>query len=100
MIIYNPLDGLTVPHQIRSEPRHCFLMTRLGNPVPPMVAEIRLAVEACCGPFDYTVIDARTRVTGRDLLLKIWHLIASTPLSVGILHEDNPQPTQANPNYS
>jgi hypothetical protein len=71
-------------------------MTRLGNPVPPMVAEVREAVKACCQPFDYKVIDARTRVTGRDLLLKIWLLIASTPLSVGVLQENIPQPTQAN----
>lgn len=96
MIIYNPLDGLTIPHQIRSQPKNCFLMTRLGSPVPPMVDAIRVAVEKCCQRFDYKVIDARARVTGRDFLLKIWRLIASAPLSVGILHEDIPQPTQAN----
>ncbi len=96
MIIYSPLDGLAMSHQVRSLPKHCFLMTRLGNPVPPMVEEIRVSVQACCDPFDYTVIDARARVTGRDFLLKIWHLIASVPLSVGILHEDIPQITQAN----
>jgi len=71
-------------------------MTRLGNPVPPIVEEIRVSVQACCDPFDYTVIDARAKVTGRDLLLKIWQLIASTPLSVGILHEEISRITQAN----
>ena len=42
------------------------------------------------------MIDDLAKVTGRDLLLKIWRLIASVPLSVGILHEDIPQATQAN----
>ncbi|MCZ6804414.1 MAG: hypothetical protein O7D86_10890 [Proteobacteria bacterium] len=71
-------------------------MTRLGNPVPPMVEDMRRAVKECCDLYDYSVIDARARVTGRDFLLKIWKLIASAPLSVGILHEDIPESTQAN----
>ena len=96
MIIYNPLDGQPFAHPIQSQAKHCFLMTRLGNPVPPMVAEIRAAVEDCCRPFGYTVIDAQTKVTGRDFRLKIWRLIASAPLSVGVLHEEIPQSTQAN----
>lgn len=96
MIIYSPLDGLPLPHNIQCQARHCFLMTRLGNSVPPMVERIRLAVERCCESHDYTVIDAQTRVTGRDFLLKIWKLIASAPLSVGVLHEDIPENTQAN----
>ena len=61
-----------------------------------MVEEMRSAVEQCCELCDYSVIDARARVTGRDFLLKIWKLIASAPLSVGILHEDIPESTQAN----
>ena len=96
MIVYNPLDGLPLQHSVRSQARHCFLMTRLGNHVPPMVKGIRTAIEKCCRSRNYTVIDAQTRVTGRDLLLKIWTLIASTPLSVGLLHEDIPESTQAN----
>lgn len=96
MIIYNPLDGLPLSHNVQSQARHCFLMTRLGNPVPPMVEEIRAAVEQCCELHGYVVIDAQARVTGRDFLLKIWKLIASTPLSVGVVHEDIPESTQAN----
>lgn len=96
MIIYSPLDGIPLPHSIHSQAKHCFLMTRLGNPVPPMVEQMRRAVQECCEPFGYTVIDARARVTGRDILLKIWRLIASAPLSVGILHQDIEQSTQTN----
>jgi len=71
-------------------------MTRLGDPIPPMVTEIRCAIEDCCAKKDYNVIDAQNHVTGRDFLFKIWMLIASTPLSIAILHEDVPVDTQNN----
>ncbi len=96
MIIYNPLDGIPLPAPERGRPKHCFLMTRLGNPIPAMVEEIRTAVEECCDNFDYAVIDAASIVSGRDFLLKIWKFIASTPLSVGVIHEEIPQLTQNN----
>lgn len=87
MIIYSPLDGDALTSSIPSNPRHCFLMTRLGDPVPAAIEEIRLTVSDLCSSANYTVIDARSRVTGRDFLMKIWRLIASAPLSIGICHE-------------
>jgi len=99
MIIYNPLDGDAFTSSIPSNPRHCFLMTRLGNPVPVEVADIREVVSELCGNANYEVIDASSRVTGRDFLLKIWKLIASSPLSIGICHEEIPESTQANIYY-
>lgn len=99
MIIYNPADGEAITTQIRSAPRRCFLMTRLGNPIPQMVKEIQASITECCQGIGYKVTDARKRVTGRDFLVKIWKLIASTPLSVGIVHEDIPATTQANIYY-
>jgi len=96
MIIYNPLDGQAITYSIQSKAKHCFLMTRLGNPVPPMVKDITKAIRAGCRPVKYKVIDAASTVTGRDFLLKIWRQIASAPLSVGVLHEDIPSSTQAN----
>ena len=71
-------------------------MTRLGRPRPPEVDKIRKAVTACCKKIGYGVIDANSSITGRDFLIKIWKLIAATPLSVGIFHEDVPLKTQAN----
>ena len=56
-------------------------------------------VTELCGEFDYEVIAASSRVTGRDFLLKIWKLIASAPLTIGICHEDIPVPTQTNIYY-
>lgn len=96
MIIYNPTDGDAYATSIRSNPRRCFLMTRLGQPVPPVVKKMRKRITECCDRIDYRVIDAASRVTGRDFLIKILKLIASSPLSIGIVHEDIPSNTQAN----
>ena len=60
---------------------------------------MRRAVTRLCRNANYEVIDAHAQVTGRDFLLKIWKLIAATPLSVGICHEDIPSATQMNIYY-
>ena len=57
---------------------------------------MRVAVRKGCKPFGYKVIDAQSAGTGRDFLVKIWHLIASAPLSIGILHEAIPHKSQEN----
>lgn len=99
MIIYNPLDGDAVMTAVPSKPRRCFLMTRLGSVVPSGVEAMRRAVTRLCRNANYEVIDAHAQATGRDFLLKIWKLIAATPLSVGICHEDIPSATQMNIYY-
>ena len=99
MIIYSPLDGEVLTTQIRSRPRCCFLMTQLGNPVPEGVEAIRRSVSDLCETGGYEVVDARTHVTGRDFLLKIWRMIASAPFAVGVCHEEIPFSTQANIYY-
>jgi len=99
MILYNPTDGDAFVTSIRSAPKRCFLMTRLGRPVPEMVKAIRGDVIACCKKIGYKVIDAAARITGRDFLIKIWKQIASSPLAVGVVHEDIPPTTQANIYY-
>jgi len=96
MIIYSPVDGDAITSSIPSNPKKCFLMTRLGKPIPLDVILMDKAVKKCCRTVGFSVIDANARITGRDFLLKIWKLVASTPLSVGIVHEDIPPPTQAN----
>ncbi len=99
MIIYSPLDGDALTHSVKSNPRHCFLMTRLGSHVPEEVDNIRTEITELCEKYNYEVIDAGSRVSGRDFLLKIWQLIASSPLSIGICHEEIPEKTQANIYY-
>jgi hypothetical protein len=99
MIIYNPLDGDALTSSIPSKPRHCFLMTRLGATIPDALLNIRDVVTELCREVNYEVIDASSQVTGRDFLLKIWRLIASSPLSIGICHEELPALTQDNIYY-
>jgi hypothetical protein len=99
MIIYNPLDGDALTSSVPSKPRHCFLMTRLGNPIPKEIIEIRTAITEHCRLQNYKVIDASTEVTGRDFLLKIWKLIVSCPISIGICHEKIAAQTQENIYY-
>ena len=71
-------------------------MTRLGKPRPKEIDEMRKAVTTCCKNYGFGIVDANTQVTGRDFLVKIWKLIAATPVSIGIYHEDVPLQTQAN----
>ena len=99
MIIYNPLDGDALTSPLPLKPRHCFLMTRLGQPVPEEIMKIRRAITEICKPQNYNIIDASTEVTGRDFLLKIWKLIISCPISIGICHENIPPQTQKNIYY-
>ncbi len=99
MIIYNPLDGDAITSRITSKPRHCFLITRLGRPIPAGVQAIRSEVKAVCTRHYYNIMDANSRVTGRDVLLKIWTQIASAPLAIAVVHEDIPAISQQNIYY-
>jgi len=98
MILYQP-DGSPNITPFKSKPRTCFLITRLGHPMPKQAVKMREAVTRICRKHGYKVIDAAVEVTGRDFLLKIWRLIASTPISIAISHEEFPLPTLMNIYY-
>jgi len=98
MILYQP-DGSPNVMPLKSKPRTCFLITRLGYPMPKQAIKMRKSITKICQEYDYKVIDAAVEVTGRDFLLKIWRLIASTPISVAISHEEFPLPTIMNIYY-
>jgi hypothetical protein len=99
VIFYNPMDGDALTNSIPSKPRHCFLMTKLGSPISEDIINIRNSIAQECENHKYELIDASQQITGRDFLLKIWKLIAATPISIGICHEDIPPQTQANIYY-
>lgn len=99
MIMYDPLTGDAITSSIKSQPRHCFLMTRLGTPIPDEVKKIRKSIEKACISRKFVLIDANSTITGRDFLLKIWNLISSTPISIGVSHEGIPTKTQMNIYY-
>lgn len=96
MIFYSPLDGDPHVAPPRFRPCTCFLMTQLGGGVPPVVAEIREALEEVLREHTYTLVDADSSVTGRDFLLKIWEFIISVPVGIAIIHEDMRPGTIAN----
>lgn len=98
MILYQP-DGSPNVMPLKSKPRTCFLITRLGRPVPKQALKMRECITKICHQYDYKVIDAGIEVTGRDFLLKIWRLIASTPIAIAISHEEFPLPTIMNIYY-
>ncbi|TAK73659.1 MAG: hypothetical protein EPO11_08050 [Gammaproteobacteria bacterium] len=67
--------------------------------MPRQAIKMRESITKICRRYNYKVIDAAIEVTGRDFLLKIWKLIASTPISVAINHEEFPLPTIMNIYY-
>lgn len=96
MIVYSPLDGDPIRGAIKSKPRHCFLMTQLGNTIPPEAKIIRDTISKLCSSKKYKIIDASTEVTSHDFLFKIWKLLAASPLSIGVYHEEFSPQTQMN----
>ena len=86
MIFYRPTDGDPYTTAIKYRPRTCFLMTQLGEPHAEVVA-IRAHILDILSTFDIKLIDADSKVTGKDFLLKIWSLLLAVPLGVAVIHE-------------
>lgn len=99
MILYRLNEGLVYQEKILYRPRTCFLMTQLGDPVPPEVDSIREKLKSALEEYDVTLIDADSEVTGGDFLSKIWQMIVAVPLAVAIVHEEMPVTTQCNVFY-
>ena len=96
MIFYRPTDGDVHTGRIEYRPRTCFLMTRLGRRIPPEVDEIRSRLTTFFGINKINIIDANTVVTGRDFLLKIWHILLGVPLGIAIITRNMSAQTFAN----
>lgn len=96
MIFYNPLDGAPATSVIPYRPRTCFLMTQLGANAPAEAVEMRKAVSRGLTRKRFKLVDAGSEVTGKDFLLKIWKMIFSVPLAIGIFHQEMPVKTQLN----
>ena len=96
MIYYKPTDGEIQTTPIESRPKHCFLMTQLGDPVPEKIEKIRVEISDVLEGFSYTLLDANSKVTGRDFLIKIWRLIIGVPAGIAVIHEDMTPQTLSN----
>jgi hypothetical protein len=71
-------------------------MTRLGQPIPTEIENIRLELSNLLAKHQITEIDADTVVTGKDFLMKIWNMIISVPLGIAIINDDMSPQTLAN----
>lgn len=87
MILYRPNDGDVYSAEIRYKPRTCFIMTQLGKPIPDDIKKIRFALKPVLKKRELKTIDAESKVTGRDFLIKIWEMIISVPLGIAIINE-------------
>ena len=58
----------------------CFVITQLGGDIHPELCQMREQVDRLCLASHITPIDATHKVTGKDILIKIWRLIAATPI--------------------
>ncbi len=96
MIYYKPTDGEIQTTPIESRPKHCFLMTQLGEPIPDKIEKIRLEVSDVLKGCGFGLLDANSQVTGRDFLIKIWHLIIGVPAGIAIIHEEMTPQTLSN----
>lgn len=96
MLYYQPTSGDPLTEPISSLPRHCFLMTQLGGKVDPALNDMRDLVATVLKRYDFKLVDADSKTTGRDFLLKIWRLVLSVPVGVALAHESMPPETLAN----
>src|SRR5215211_3503591 len=99
MILYGLVDGDPYTRKINYRPRTCFLMTQLGGDIPDEVDDIRSALRRILETHNIELIDANSRITGRDFLFKIWNMIVAVPLAVAIVHEEMPVKTLHNVFY-
>lgn len=88
MILYRPTDGDVQTTKIKYRPRTCFVMTQIGTPIPKEVKKIRRKLREILSKYKMEEIDAGSEITGKDFLLKIWRMVISVPLGIGII-DDN-----------
>jgi len=99
VIAYSPVNAEVLTNAITFYPRHAFIMTQLGKPIPKELNQIRIALKNELGKTKFNEIDASSLVTGRDFLDKIWKIILGVPLGIAILTKDMPEKTIANIYY-
>ena len=87
MIFYNH-DREVLNEFVKYNPRTCFIMTQLGEPLPKKVIEIRCELSKILNKQKIKIIDANSYVTGKDFLNKIWKIIHSVPFGIAIITED------------
>lgn len=95
MIFYNH-DREVITDFISYIPQSCFIMTQLGLPLPMNALEIREALKIELSKRNFEILDANSKVTGKDFLNKIWKMILSVPIGIAILTEEMKSSTVSN----
>lgn len=88
MLCYDIISGDTYAGRLSLRPRTAFIMTQIGRPIPLQVARIRRNLKRCLDSHQINSLDAGDEVTGRDFLNKIWDIILSVPVGIGIVTEE------------
>ena len=96
MINYSLIDGDVYSKQIKYRPRTCFIMTKLGGKIPKEISNMKKTAAKYLKSQKFEVIDASSKVTGRDFLFKIFELILSVPLGIALISENLNSTTIAN----
>lgn len=96
MILYRPTDSDIHHYKIKYKPRTCFVMTQLGKPIPYKINEIRTELSKILNKYSIKEIDAESKITGKDFLMKIWEMIISVPLGFAIIDESMKPQTLSN----
>ena len=66
MIVYSPATNEAITSPRGYKPRHCFLMTQLGRPIPKIAIEIRMAISTQLNEREYKPIQERAVTTVAD----------------------------------
>ena len=88
MILYNQIDGDVYIKRVRYKPKTCFIMTHLAKPIPKKVKNMRDTLCKYLKNRKIKIIDANSKVTGRDFLIKIWENIIAVPLGIAIITDE------------
>jgi hypothetical protein len=96
LIFYRPTDGDPFTGRIGYRPRTCFVITKLGHPIPEEVNGIRSRLDRLLNNKNISILDADDVTTGKDFLLKIWHILLGVPLGIAIITNDMSHQTFAN----
>jgi len=96
MILYDPIQGDVLTKKINFLPQTCFIMTKLGSPIPKEIKNIRKTLLKYLSRRQFKTIDASSAIKGKDFLLKIWEMILSVPIGIAIISKDLDPYTLAN----
>lgn len=96
MILYDPVQGDVLTRQVKFLPQTCFIMTKIGTPIPKEIKNIRKTLEKYLKQHKIKTIDANSSIKGKDFLLKIWGMILSVPIGIAIISKELSPYTLAN----